>query len=90
MNRPVPTKAIAAILGLSAFAVAIVSGLGSDAEASVILLRALVSLGGCYLLGLFVGEAAAVAVREHLSQLGGSAADVAASAAPETKTEKNS
>lgn len=66
MERRLPVKSIGACLGMSAFAIAIVTGLGTGAQTTDILSRALVALLACYLLGLGIGVVADVAVRENL------------------------
>ena len=53
MNRPVTT--IAAIHGLVGFGVSAVSGLASDVSPEMALVRCLVSMSACYVIGLFVG-----------------------------------
>ncbi len=69
MSRSVPVSAIAACYALSAFAVAIISGLATDRNAEAILESALISLMLCYVVGVFVARAADVAVRERLARL---------------------
>ena len=49
-----PIRVVAACLGLSAFALAIIAGLSAGSSASQILLRAVVSLVVCVLIGRLV------------------------------------
>ena len=60
------TKVIAASLGLSAFAVAIVAGLAADNPAGTVLARALVSMAVCHALGWGIGTAAERAAQEAI------------------------
>jgi putative Mn2+ efflux pump MntP len=53
-----PTRVIAASLGLSAFAIAIVAGLAADNPAQTILVRAMASLVACHIVGWCVGMVA--------------------------------
>lgn len=48
-------KVVSACCGLSAFAVAVVAGLAADNAGDVILLRALVGMVACQVVGLVVG-----------------------------------
>lgn len=59
-----PTKVIAASLGLSAFAVAVIAGLAADNPAGTILARALVSMAVCHAVGWGIGAAAERAAQE--------------------------
>jgi len=59
-----PTKVIAASLGLSAFAVAVIAGLAADNPAGTILARALVCMAVCHALGWGIGAAAERAAQE--------------------------
>lgn len=61
MTQGVPTKVIAAACGLGAFAVAVIAGLSADNPADTILMRAIVALVVCNLLGFVVGM-----VMEHV------------------------
>lgn len=65
MNRP--TKVIAAVLGLAAFAIAVVAGMGAGNDASTVLARALGFMVLCYLIGLAVGHIGERTVEEHLA-----------------------
>lgn len=59
-------KSIAAIFGLTGFAVAVVSGLASGGDASTTLSRALIALPICFAVGLLAGWAIRAAVTEHV------------------------
>lgn len=59
-------KSIAAIFGLTGFAVAVVSGLASGGDASTTLSRALIVLPICFAVGLLAGWAIRAAVMEHV------------------------
>ncbi len=61
-----PSKIYAAVLGLTAFAVAIATGLAVGADASATLRRAIVSMVVCYPVGALLGLIAGHAVREYL------------------------
>lgn len=63
MSQGVPTKVIAAICGLSAFAVAIIAGLTVDNPVEVVLVRALVAMVLCQVLGTAIG-----AILEHVGR----------------------
>lgn len=62
-----PTRVIAASLGLSAFALAIVAGLAAENPAETILLRAVVSMIVCHIVGWCVGLTAEWAAMEAVS-----------------------
>ena len=64
-----PTRAIACVLGLSGFGASVLVGLASGNEPTAILWRALAALPACYILGLIVGWAIAIAVREHIERV---------------------
>jgi tetrahydromethanopterin S-methyltransferase subunit C len=59
-----PTRVIAASLGLSAFAIAIVAGLAAENPAETILARAVVSMVVCHVVGWCVGLTAERAVMD--------------------------
>ena len=61
-----PSKLFAAVLGLTAFAVAVITGLASGADPAATIRRALVSMMLCYTLGAVLGLIAGRAVREYL------------------------
>jgi len=52
------------MLGLAAFAVALLAGLASGAEASGVLMRAVVSMFVCYLFGYAIGAVGVLATNE--------------------------
>lgn len=68
MVRRVPVITIAGCYALGAFTIAIFSGLWAGRAASEILGVALVSLAGCYVVGLLVGKAAEFAVDDHVQR----------------------
>lgn len=57
---------IGAIVALTGFAVAVLAGLGAEVEPATVLLRALLAMGACYVVGLGVGGVLARVVREHV------------------------
>ena len=61
-----PTKLFASVLALTAFAVAVVSGIASGADGASTLKRAIVSMLVCYALGAVLGMVAGRAIREYL------------------------
>jgi hypothetical protein len=61
--QPTARRVIAACFALLAFAVAIGTGLASDNPALVVLWRAVMVMGLCYLLGLAVGVLCETALR---------------------------
>jgi putative Mn2+ efflux pump MntP len=63
-----PAKVFASVLGLTAFVVAIVTGLATGPDASATLTRAIVSMVVCYPLGLLLGLLAGHAVDEHIRE----------------------
>lgn len=64
MTETSPANVVAGCLGLAAFAIALLAGLGSGAEADVVLLRAVASMFVCFLVGYAVGLAGERAVHE--------------------------
>ena len=62
-----PGKLFRAVLGLTAFAVASVSGLASGADAATTITRAMVSMVACYPVGALLGAIAGHAIREFIS-----------------------
>ncbi|MEQ8844104.1 MAG: hypothetical protein RIB58_04545 [Phycisphaerales bacterium] len=66
--RQLPVSSIAGCLGMAAFAVAIVSGLGAGQETDTILWRAFLSSIMCYIFGLIVGIVAQRAIDDALGQ----------------------
>lgn len=65
LNEGIPTKVIAASVGLCGFAAAVVAGLGAGNPAPTVLVRALIALFACYVVGLCVGMVGERTVREH-------------------------
>ncbi len=63
---PPPARVIAGCFAMSAFSIAIISGIFAGNSATMVLSRALVCLFGAYLLGLLAGEILAFAIRDHL------------------------
>jgi ABC-type uncharacterized transport system permease subunit len=59
---------IAGCYALGAFTIAILSGLWVGRAASEILTTALISMTGCYIVGLLVGKTAEIAVRDHVER----------------------
>lgn len=59
---------IAGCYALGAFTIAILSGLWAGRAASEILTIALISLTGCYIVGILVGKTAEIAVRDHVAR----------------------
>ena len=67
MSNGVPAKVIAATLGLSAFAIAVVCGLYAGNPAETILLRAIIAMIVVNLLGLAIGGVAERAIAEGIA-----------------------
>lgn len=65
MSEGLPTRVIAACLGLGAFAVALISGMAAEASLDDALSHGLVSLGVCYVVGLVIGGLGERIVREQ-------------------------
>lgn len=63
-----PTKVIAGSLGLTAFAIAVVAGLAAGNQSAEILVRALISMTTCYVLGLVLGAIGQRTIEEHVRQ----------------------
>jgi putative Mn2+ efflux pump MntP len=64
LNNALPTKVIAGCMGLSAFVIAIVAGLSVGNPASETLLRALVAMVICQMIGVGLGWLAESAIAE--------------------------
>ena len=62
-----PSKIFAAVLAMTAFAIAIVSGLAKGGGGPEILSQAIFSMIVCYPVGLVLGLVAGHAVDEHIS-----------------------
>lgn len=69
MQQGIAAKVIAACLGLAGFAVAIIAGLAGGNDTGTILVGAVVALFACQLVGMCIGMAAEVVVREHIASL---------------------
>jgi len=67
VEHRLPVRTIGACFALTAFAVAILAGLGAALPASEILWRATLSLCVCYIAGVIIGSVAERAAREHVS-----------------------
>ncbi len=67
MEHRLPVRTIGGCFALTAFAVAILAGLGADLPAHEILWRAILSLCFCYFAGTVIGSVAERAVREHVT-----------------------
>lgn len=78
-----PTRVIAACLALAGFVIAIISGLAAGNPAEDILLRALLALVGCNLVGWCIGTAGERSIRERIASL------VRAAQAPALATPEN-
>ena len=63
-----PTKVIAACLGLAGFAAAILAGLSADNPAEVTLKRALYAMVLCWAAGLVIANVAFRAMQEHVDR----------------------
>lgn len=63
-----PTKVVAGVFGLAAFALAVVAGLGAGNPSTDVLLRALVSMAACYSIGLVLGMIGERTVDEHVRE----------------------
>ena len=65
---PPPARVIAACFGMSAFAVALITGIFAGNPSGTVLERGLVCLFLGYVLGLIAGEMLAFAIRDYLRQ----------------------
>ena len=63
-----PARGIAAILGLAAFAVAVLSGLLVGNPGIVVLWNALVAMLVCQLAGMAIGAMAAKTIDDHMAE----------------------
>lgn len=68
ITRGKTTQFVAALFALSAFAVAVVAGLGAGANAARTLLVGLVAMGVCHVLGTFIGSIAERTASEALNK----------------------
>lgn len=55
VNETSSAKVVAGSLGLAAFAIALLAGLGSGADADLVLGRAVISMFVCFLIGYVIG-----------------------------------
>lgn len=69
MSQGVPTKVVAASMGLSGFAVCMIAGLAVDNPLDVIVTRAIIAMSVCYVVGILIGLAAQAAVSNRLVEL---------------------
>lgn len=67
ITRGRPTQMVAAIFALSAFAVAIVAGLGSGADATRTIVVALVAMFLCHAVGTLIGSIAESTAAEAIA-----------------------
>lgn len=68
MSPGIPTKIIAANVGLTAFAVALVAGLAADNPLEDIVIRAMIAMMVCHGVGYFVGSVMERALRDSLQE----------------------
>ncbi|MFU8829220.1 MAG: hypothetical protein ACNA8P_07265 [Phycisphaerales bacterium] len=69
MDSRAPIRIVASCFALSAFAIALISGLAADRAVPAILSTAVLALIVCYILGLIVASIANVAVTERIESL---------------------
>lgn len=69
MERRLPVNIIASCLAMTAFSIAVISGLFAGNPSDEVLLRAVLSLAGCFVVGVLVGKAAEGAILEHVQSL---------------------
>ncbi len=83
-----PSHVIAGCFSLCAFSIAVITGLAAENGALTILLRAILAMFACYVVGLIIGWACDCAIRSHVAALDeaaeseGNVDDGAASVAP--------
>ncbi|HVZ94279.1 MAG TPA: hypothetical protein VG797_07195 [Phycisphaerales bacterium] len=68
MEGRLPIRAVAGCFALSAFAIAIVSGLAAERSADEIILSAIIGMFICQFIGVAAGKVACVALSERLSE----------------------
>lgn len=68
MNDGTITRVIAACLALSAFSIALIAGLAAGNPTPDILLRALIALAACFILGMAIGTVAERIVADHIAR----------------------
>lgn len=61
-------KVIASSMGLTGFAIACIAGLTAGNPTNLILIRSLVTMIACYLLGSIIGAVAEWVVNQHLAE----------------------
>ena len=66
MIRELPVRAIASCFAMFAFALALLTGMLSGASFNDTMLRAILVLTACLVVGVLVARAASVAVAEHV------------------------
>ncbi len=62
------TRVISTAFGLAGFAVAVLAGLVAGNEPSTVLVRAILALFVCNLLGMAIGAVADVVIRDHVDR----------------------
>lgn len=68
MRAETPTKTISAVMGLAAFAIAMIAGWAALNPLDTILSRAIVAMVVCYAVGQVLGWAATKAASEHMTR----------------------
>lgn len=63
-----PTQVIASSLGLIGFIIAILAGLAADNPETTTIVRALIAMFICYVVGMIIGAIATRALNEHIAQ----------------------
>lgn len=66
MTKGTPTRIFAACMGLSAFGIAVFSGLIVDNPSDIILARAILAMAVCFVVGSVLGAAGERAIADHL------------------------
>lgn len=61
-------KVIASSMGLTGFAIACIAGLSVGNPTNLILIRSLIAMIGCYLLGSILGAVAEWVINQHLAE----------------------
>jgi len=67
MHPEPPTKTISAVMGLTAFALAVIAGWAAHNPLSTILTRAIIAMAVCYAVGQILGWAATKLAREYMA-----------------------
>ncbi|MFI4898267.1 MAG: hypothetical protein ACIARR_10625 [Phycisphaerales bacterium JB059] len=68
MHADSPTRTISAVMGLTAFSLALIAGWAVHNPLDTVLTRAIIAMVVCYAVGQVIGWAASLVVREHLAQ----------------------